>query len=66
MSEEKFIEKVVMSLTDLRLSLPPEERAVLDKIVVIGKAEVTGHKFEMGDDWRGRIAIDNERYKVEF
>ena len=66
MSEEKFVEKVVMKLTDLRLTLGPEERFVLDKIVVGEQAEVTGHKFEIGGDWRGKIAIDNEKYKVEL
>lgn len=67
MSEEsKIVEKVVSRLTDLRLSLSPQERVFLDQLVIGGRAEVTGHKFELGGDWSGKIAIDDEQYKVEF
>lgn len=67
MSEEsKIVEKVVSRLTDLRLSLSPQERVFLDQLVIGGRAEVTGHKFELGGEWSGKIAIDDERYKVEF
>ena len=64
MSEEKFVEKVVTKLTDLRLTLGPEERFVLDKMIVGEKAEVTGHKFEIGGGFEGRVILDSEEYKV--
>ena len=64
MSEEKFVEKVVTKLTDLRLTLGPEERFVLDKMIVGEKAEVTGHKFEIGHAFEGRVILDSEEYKV--
>lgn len=64
MSEEKVIERVVTKLTDLRLSLEPEERLVLDKMIVGERAEVTGHRYEIGEGSFGRIALDGEEYKV--
>ena len=64
MSEEKVIEKVVARLTDLRLTLGPEERVILDRVIVGEQAEVTGHKFEVGAGF-GRVILDNEEYKVE-
>jgi hypothetical protein len=66
MSEEKVIAKVVARLTDLRLTLGPEERFVLDRMIVGEKAEVTGHKFEVGGGWGGKVILDNEEYKVEL
>jgi hypothetical protein len=63
MSDEKVIEKVVARLTDLRLTLGPEERFVLDRMIVGEKAEVTGHKFEIGGGF-GRVILDSEEYKV--
>jgi hypothetical protein len=64
MSDEKVIEKVVARLTDLRLTFGPEERQVLDRMIVGEQAEVTGHKFEVGSDVEGRVILDNEEYKV--
>ena len=64
MADEKVIEKVVARLTDLRLTLGPEERFVLDRMIVGEKAEVTGHKFEIGSGFEGRVILDNEEYKV--
>jgi hypothetical protein len=63
MSDEKVIEKVVARLTDLRLTFGPEERVVLDRMIVGEAAEVTGHKFEIGSGL-GRVILDNEEYKV--
>jgi hypothetical protein len=64
--ESKIVEKVVSRLTDLRLSLSPQERFFLDELIIGGRAEVTGHKFEVGGEWTGKIAIDDDQYKVEF
>ena len=64
MSDEKVIEKVVARLTDLRLTLGPEERVILDRMIVGEQAEVTGHKFEIGSGPEGMVILDSEEYKV--
>ncbi len=64
MSDEKVIEKVVAKLTDLRLTLGPDERFILDRMIVGEKAEVTGHKFEVGAGFGGKVILDSEEYKV--
>ena len=63
MSDEKVIEKVVARLTDLRLTFGPEERQVLDRMIVGEEPEVTGHKFEIGSS-PGRVILESEEYKV--
>lgn len=62
MSDEKVIEKVVARLTDMRLTFGPEERYILDRMIVGEQAEVTGHMLEIG--WEGKVILDNEEYKV--
>jgi hypothetical protein len=63
MADEKVIEKVVARLTDLRLTLGPEERVILDRMIVGEEAEVSGHMFEVGSG-AGVVIVDNEEYKL--
>jgi len=65
MSEDKsrIIERVVTRLTEMRMDLDAEAQSVLDQIVIGEAAEVTGHAFDPGFNVRGRISIDEGKYR---
>ncbi len=63
MSEEsKVIEKVVFKLTQLRTQCGPQERYVLDKIIMGESPEVVAHAFTV--EGMIRIDMDDDKYKV--
>lgn len=62
--EQKIVEKVVYKLTELRLQFGPQERFVLDKLVMGESPEVMGHAFKI--DIESKVQLDGDRYKVQF
>ncbi|MFN2148634.1 MAG: hypothetical protein ACK2T2_09575 [Anaerolineales bacterium] len=62
--EQKVVEKVVYKLTELRLQFGPQERFVLDKLIMGESPEVTGHSFRI--DIENKVQLDGDRYKVQF
>ncbi len=62
MSEDrsKLIERVIGRLTDLRMQLNPEERAILDSFV-LGEGEVTAHAFDPGAV-TPRVTLDKDQH----
>jgi hypothetical protein len=65
MSEEtKIVEKVVSRLTELRMQCGPQERFVLDKIIMGESPEVVAHAFTI--DTEHRVVLDGDQYKAQF
>ncbi|MGB2895697.1 MAG: hypothetical protein WBB65_05980 [Anaerolineales bacterium] len=64
LTNEKVIEKVVSRLTEMRLKMDAEERAVLDEMI-IGGPEVIAHAVT-GDVQKvqPRIKLDDDKYRV--
>ena len=63
-TNEKVIEKVIGRLTDMRKTLEPEERAVLDEMI-IGGPEVVAHA--MTPDAQKvvpMVTLDDDKYRV--
>lgn len=63
MAEEKsqVIERVISRLSDMRMDLGPEERQVLDALIVGDLPEVTAHAFTV--DFEGAVQLDEENNK---
>jgi hypothetical protein len=59
---DKIVQKVVSRLTELRAEFGPEERVILDGLVVGDGAEVSGHAFDFTAP--GRIVEEGGSYKV--
>jgi len=64
LTNEKVVEKVVGKLTEMRMNFGPEERAVLDEMI-IGGPEVTAHAVT-GDVQKiqPRVTLDDDKYRV--
>ena len=64
LTNEKLIEKVVGKLTEMRVSMGPEERVVLDEMI-IGGPEVIAHAVT-GDVQKiqPRVTLDDDKYRV--
>ncbi len=62
MAEEqsKIVEKVVSRLNELRMEFSPEERVVLDKLVIGEEPEVSAHAVAI--DIIGRVEFEDEKY----
>ena len=63
-TNEKVIEKVIGRLTDMRMTMEPEERVVLDEMI-IGGPEVIAHAVT-GDVQKiqPRVTLDDDKYRV--
>ena len=59
---EKMIEKVVARLTDLRVTMGAEERAVLDEMI-IGGPEVVAHAVT-ADKVVPRVILEDDKYRI--
>ena len=59
---EKVIEKVIGRLTDLRMTLEPEGRVVLDEMV-IGGPEVVAHAVT-ADKVVPRVTLEDDKYRI--
>jgi len=62
-TNEKLIEKVVSRLTDMRMTLEPEERFVLDEMI-IGGPEVVAHAVTADAQVTPRVILDDDKYRV--
>ena len=64
LTNEKVIEKVIGRLTEMRMTMGPEERVVLDEMI-IGGPEVIAHAVT-GDVQKvqPRITLDDDKYRV--
>jgi len=64
LANEKVMEKVVTRLTELRISLGPEERAVLDEMIITGP-EVLAHAVTPDvQKVQPRIMLSDDKYRV--
>ncbi len=61
---EKVIEKVIGRLTDMRMTLEPEERVVLDEMV-IGGPEVVAHAVTPdAQKVVPRVTLEDDKYRI--
>ena len=65
-AKDKAMDRVVGRLTELRMRLDPEERAILDRLITGEAAEVTGHALAADAAIAGRVIFDEAAvaYKV--
>ena len=64
LTNEKVVEKVIGRLTEMRMEFGPEERAVLDEML-IGGPEVTAHAVT-GDVQKAqpRVTLEDDKYRI--
>ena len=59
---EKVIEKVIGRLTDMRMTMEPEERVVLDEMIISGP-EVVAHAVT-AEKVVPRVTLDDDKYRI--
>ncbi|MFA9404113.1 MAG: hypothetical protein ACERKY_13735 [Anaerolineales bacterium] len=62
LTNEKVVEKVVGKLTEMRMNFGPEERAVLDEMI-IGGPEVVAHAVT-ADKVVPRVILEDDKYRI--
>lgn len=63
LTNEKVIEKVIGRLTEMRTTMGPEERVVLDEMI-IGGPEVVAHALTPDARVTPRVTLDDDKYRV--
>jgi hypothetical protein len=63
LTNEKVIEKVVARLTEMRMTMGPEERVILDEMI-IGGPEVVAHALTPDSQVVPRVILDDDKYRV--
>jgi hypothetical protein len=61
-TNEKVIEKVIGRLTDMRMTMEPEERVVLDEMIISGP-EVVAHAVT-AEKVVPRVTLDDDKYRI--
>lgn len=62
---DERMEKVIQKLNDMRHTLDPEERKVLDLIVgAVEDDEVAAHRFDLKSTPKIELRIENQIYKM--
>ena len=62
LTDEKAFEKVISKLTEMRVSFGPEERAILDEIIISGP-EVVAHAVT-AEKVQLRVLLEDDKYRV--
>ncbi|MCK5645603.1 MAG: hypothetical protein KAH97_02425 [Anaerolineales bacterium] len=57
-AQDKAIERVVSRLTALRTEFGPEERSILDQLIVGDTPEVVAHAADLGAAISARVIFD--------
>jgi len=57
-AQDKALEKVVSRLTALRTEFGPEERSILDQLIVGDTPEVVAHAADLGAVISARVTFD--------
>ena len=57
-AQDKAIERVVSRLTALRTEFGPEERSILDQLIVGDTPEVVAHAADLGAAMSARVIFD--------
>lgn len=63
LTNEKVIEKVIGRLTEMRMTMGPEERVVLDEMI-IGGPEVVAHAVTADSQVVPRVTLEDDKYRV--
>ena len=63
LTNEKVVEKVIGRLTEMRMEFGPEERAILDELI-IGGPEVVAHAVTPDSRAVPKVTLDDDKYRV--
>ena len=63
LSNEKVVEKVIGRLTEMRMECGPEERVILDELI-IGGPEVVAHAVTPDSGAVPKVTLEDDKYRV--
>ena len=63
-TNEKVIEKVIGRLTELRMTMGPEERFVLDEMIISGPEVVAHAVTPDAEKVVPRVKLDDDKYRI--